>query len=180
VDDAVVRATLPRNPTLGNVFDRLSRVLDRATFSQRAVHEVPGGFVLVTQVDQFNTQNGRSISGQSRMPPPTTSWDRLWAALDNVLVARQGYFRIIVFAVAVPDFRPSGPDPNANEAAGWLQGAMALRGGLQQRPYGDQRLSVLIYEFRKTGRRVELLKAGSGVLPVQRHLSGAGINLTRS
>jgi hypothetical protein len=137
--------------TLGEVDSRLRQALVLRGYSQRSYFQVPNGFALVTQLEQF-TADGASKSGTYRWAdyPAPEHFDGLWTYLKSLVMPTPGYFRIFVFVVTDAPYNQSQRRVGKEEAVGWLsQGFNKLTPEISRRVLNERHyLDVLVYEFQ--------------------------------
>lgn len=162
---------------LSDVEEKLSIALDSQGYAQKSYYSVPGGFAMVTRLEQF------LLDGRSKEPP-----DR-WASeigplrefsLDEyfkaLFTANPGRYRIIVFIVTDNPFAQSGTT-SQDEAESWLRsGLNELPESIGRDEYSeDYTTTVLVYEFEQPGRGEEVVLKIPGSLTAPEHLEGARI-----
>ena len=106
-------------PTLGSVAKRLEAAFDRTGYGERSYYWVPGGFALVSRIEQ--------ISADASPIDPPARWaietPRVRAGfVDHIRAlfnAPPGFYRVIVFAVTDQDFAAGSRTPSSTEARTW-------------------------------------------------------------
>jgi hypothetical protein len=170
----------PLSPTsLDAVSQNLETALDRTGYTERSYYAVPGGFALVTRLEQFYP-DGTSKQPPERwavevMPPKSFS---LTSYLKALFTAQEGHFRIITFIVTSSPFRQSSnADINREDAMEWLStGLQILPYSIGRNPYTDRHYCVaLIYEFEQATRNHEARFKALSTLPGIEHLKQAQI-----
>jgi hypothetical protein len=168
----------PEVVRLGDVETALSRALETAGHSERAYYGIPGGFALVTRLEQTDAQ-GYPMSGAERwaLQPPRLRSFSLGGYLSALFRARPGYFRVLVFAVTSAPFSHEGPPPGRAEALEWLnKGADRLPRSLVERPFTvAHAVTALVYEFEIPDRGQRAVHRVPGRLSGLDHLSRGGI-----
>jgi hypothetical protein len=144
-----------RVATLGAVADHLEAALQSQGYTQLSYYGVPEGFALVTQVEQI-TEDGRPAPPPGRweaaLQPVSLANFSVENYLKALVMARRGYYRIIVF-VATP--QPFAEDVrrrlSRDEADNLFHGGLSkLPATLRSVAYGaDCNLTALIYEFEQ-------------------------------
>jgi hypothetical protein len=138
------------NQKLSDVDTRLRRALAAHGYDHSSYFQVPNGFAIVTQLEQFNS-DGTPKSGNNRWTdyPVQENFDGLWNYFKSLVMPSAGYFRVFVFVVTDNPYNQQSRKVSKEEAAGWLsQGFNRL-----PREIGDQAvnaghyLDVLVYEF---------------------------------
>lgn len=129
---------------------RLRRALDAKGYTQRSYFQTPGGFAIVTQLEQFNT-DGSSKMGQNRWAdyPVQDDFSGLWSYLQALVMPNPGHFRIFVFIVTDTPYNQSNTQVSKEQAVAWLsQGLNILPVDIGKMPVtGKHYLDVLVYEF---------------------------------
>jgi hypothetical protein len=162
-------------PPLREVAGRLERAFDAAGYSERSFYWIPGGFALVSRIEQIRADASPMAAGRwaVTMPPPHSFNDYIRALFS----APPGYYRVIVFVVTDQSLSAANRQPTREEAAAWVSsGAIRLPSELAARPYtGEHYTAALIYEFeRKRDDPQALVKAPSDFLG-RTHLEKAGL-----
>jgi hypothetical protein len=137
--------------TLGDINRHLVTALDGAGYREKGWYSVPGGFALVTRIEQ--------IRGDGSPKPGSARWStepRFGAFSVNeylhaLLTATPGLFRVIAFVVTDQDFDESPQPMTVDVAASWgHSGAPRLPVAMAQLPASKRTFCVaLIYEFAK-------------------------------
>ena len=159
-------------PTLSVLNLRLLKALNSAGYVSYSYFSVPSGFALVTQLEQIN-DDGTPLSGDTRFSSdrrPIDNWSLI--ALGHALfVAREGYYRIIVFIVSPVPFAPREEVPTAREAREWVsRGMNTLSNEVGELPYTeDVKVTALVYELLQSGNVPAVIKV-PGRLPARTHL----------
>lgn len=159
-----------RPGSLGDVDTRLRKALSGAGYDDVGYYGVPGGFALVTRVEQVDAE-GRALAGSARwsarvQPKGGFSLLRLVQAL---IAAEPGHFRTLVFIVTSRPFATSARRAKLETISQWSgAGLNLLPPPVGRQPFtGDHRVTALVYEFEKApgAREASLLVPG--------HLTGA-------
>lgn len=154
---ASARVTLPMTPgtagmkQMGDVDQRILTALDQMGYAERSHYWVPGGYALVTRVEQID-KNGRPkpmpyrFSGQ--LPPP----DGIMSYFAGLFTSPPGYFRIIVFVVTNASFNDTSAPLGEADALRLLSaGPAMLPPGFASNPVpADTKITALIYEYQKS------------------------------
>lgn len=131
---------------------RLSAALDASGYAEKSYYGIPGGFALVTRLEQINDD------GSPKPAPARWNTDvkplgefSLRAYLRALFSARVGYYRILVFAVTDVAFAQQDTTVSQEEAMEWLYGGLnRLPRRLAARLFTpDHACTALIYEFIK-------------------------------
>jgi hypothetical protein len=163
--------------TLGSAARRLESAFDRAGYGERSYYWLPGGFALVSRIEQ--------IRGDATPIEPPARW-----AIDSPQVrasfvdhiralfnAPPGFYRVIVFAVTDQDFAAGPRPPSSAEARAWASsGSLRLPATFGNRPYTqDHYTTALIYEFERRADRTEAEVRTPSNTPGQVHLERTGL-----
>jgi hypothetical protein len=139
---------------LGDVDKLLTDALSETGQVERSYFGVPGGFALVTRLEQINP-DGSSKSGDDRWATTTGPLHKfsLDAYLKALFGSAPGYFRVIVFTVTDQPFSVTGNPITEGTAIGWLgEGLNRLSGEIAVLPYtANHACTALIYEFETAG-----------------------------
>jgi hypothetical protein len=165
------------SPTLGSAARRLESAFDRAGYGERSYYWVPGGFALVSRIEQIRA-DATPIEPPARWaidsPRVRASFIDHVRALFN---APPGFYRVIVFAVTDQDFAAGPRPPTSSEAQAWASfGSLRLPATLGDRPYTqDHYTTALIYEFERRADRTEAEMRTPSNTPGQVHLERTGL-----
>lgn len=169
-DDAAVH--------LADVNAQIVHALDASAYSERSYYAVPGGFALVTRIEQINP-DGTPKQDDSRWSVETGPLNSF--SLSNYLRAlftsNPGYFRIIVFVVSSSAFTQDRESVEREQAIEWLAGGLnklpeALGARLYTSAYAT---TALIYEFEKVADAQAPSTLVPGRLPGRVHLEKAAL-----
>lgn len=178
---ASARAVLPSPSlltgaaTLGDVAERIENALGGLGYHERSYYQVPGGFALVTrleQIDEFGvplTDERRWLAGIAPVRPPSlTGW------LSSLFSAPEGRFRVIALILTSEVVGADGAAPSQADALGWVSaGDLNLTQCLADSPYTNAHiLAALIYEFRQIGVNNPRFEFGTDVTE---HMNGSGL-----
>lgn len=169
-------AALPSSPNLFDVGEHLTAGLDSTGYAEHSFYAVPNGFALVARLERI-LENGRPAPGGFRYLPPGHEPFSLTTYLSGLFVAPVGYYRQIVFVVTDVPFAATGQELTQREATELLrEGANRLPAYFRNIPFGpDCEVTVLIYEFEKTGTTGQMRLLSSGRLGARTHLSRSGL-----
>jgi YVTN family beta-propeller protein len=163
---------------LRDISSRLVGALDQRGYAEKSFYAVPGGFALVTQVEQIN-EDGTSKDEPARwsakkQPLRTFSLAEYITAL---LTAPPGHYRLIVFIVTPIPFTQSGAAVSEEQAREFLSA------GLNKLPQaiGDTLMTnnlactALIYEFeeRIAGKKPTIMNPSN--LTGRDHVTKSGL-----
>ncbi|TYC64199.1 hypothetical protein FMN50_01735 [Rhodobacterales bacterium] len=163
--------------TYGDVSDLIEKALFLGGYDRFAYFGVPGGFALVTQLEQIQA-NGLPVE------PSGARWNAAIAGsssfdlatyIHRLFFARKGYYRVLVFTVLGTPLIPGGDvletDPD------WIgEGATGLPRVLRAERFGEEHdINVLIYEFERheTETAPRFRKDNESPLSASDHLNGA-------
>jgi hypothetical protein len=136
--------------TLGDVDNRLRSAFLRGGYEKIGYYHIPGGFVVVTQLEQFDPTTGAPLAGANRwstsVAPPRIFTLEYFRALIR---GNSGHFRVIAFAVTNTLFNQTGKVVTSAQAARLAAGGSnALPPDIKEQPYAeDYRCTALVYEF---------------------------------
>ena len=159
------RVRAGRATTLGDVDGRLRQALSRAGYDDVGYYGVPGGFALVTRLEQVDA-GGRALGGSARwstrvQPAGGFSLLRLIRAL---VAAEPGHFRTLLFIVTSQPFATSARRAKLETISQWSSAGLNLLPPPVSRQSftGDHRVTALVYEFEKApgAREASLLVPG--------------------
>jgi hypothetical protein len=155
---------------LGNVDDRLQSALQKGGYEQPGYYHIPGGFVVVTQLEQFDAATGAPLAGANRwstkVVPPKIFTKEYFTGL---IKGNSGHFRVIAFAVTKEAFTETDKEPSAREAANLHdKGLNRLPVDIRDQPFTDDyRCSALVYEFLQPNSGPAQFVRSSGLLASQ-------------
>lgn len=166
--------------TLKNVEDDLRTALGAAGFTAIGYYCTPGGFALATQLERIE-RDGRPWSGDGRWTlrggllggrPPTIA-----NIVDALISAEPGRYRILLFYVGAGAVRPGTGAMTAAAGRALVEnGADELPPGFERRPFdAAQRVTVLVYEFLRSGDGRPARPVIEGGIPAERHLARSGV-----
>ncbi len=152
---SVLLPNLNNQEKLRGIAKKLETAFDQAGYSQRKYYQVPDGFALVSQLEQFNPD------GSSKTPPDRWVTDylppkifSLSSYIKALFTANPGRYRIIAFIVTSQPFKESKKTVTREEAMAWLDdGMVILPESIAKQPYTDKHYcTAYIYEFEQTGK----------------------------
>lgn len=157
--------------TLGDVDERVRSALSRGGYEQTGYYEVEGGgFVLVTQLEQFRKDGSVSPSRWSTSveAPDFFSYDYF----ITLIAGKTGRFRVIAFIVTDRPFSRDGNALTFEEGSGLMGGGNpSLPDEFAAQLFTDRhRCTALIYEFTKTGATSKASFIKNSSLPATTHL----------
>ena len=135
---------------LADVDNRLRRALQQGGYEKFGYYHIPGGFVVVTQLEQFDGATGKPLADANRWST-TTAPPQLFTLeyFRSLIKGTSGHFRVIAFAVTNKPFQETGKVVAASEAATLASGGSnSLPADVRDQPYGeDFQCNALVYEF---------------------------------
>jgi hypothetical protein len=154
---------------LDEIDAKLRKALDARGYIQRSYFQTPGGFAIVTQLEQFNT-DGTSKTGANRWTdyPVQDDFNGVWDYLKSLVMPRPGNFRIFVFLATDAAYNLAPRKVPKEEAVGWLSiGLNRLPPQIGKMPTtGQHYLDALVYEFeapqstKKCSQKCPCIKTG--------------------
>lgn len=162
---------------LGKVAEKLCAVLNERGYRYRRYMSFPGGFALVTQMEQFNSDY-YSLSGTNRWAslPVCETFDDFFDYFKRLIFAEKAFFRVFVFIVTDKTYKIKGNQVTKTEAESWFSsGVNKLPDSIAGTPYTD-RISVeaIVYEFEvPQSNKKPLQKCPS--IDTYKHLQVSGI-----
>lgn len=166
--------------TLGDVERKIRLALDATGYAQRSYFSVPSGFALVTQLEQYNGEDGSVRNDRTRWLdyPKKDNFDGVMSYLKSVVMPQKGHFRIFVFVTTNQPFGGSAQHISREQATAWLgQGFNKLPSSRAAAPllagYG---VTALVYEFvvPESNRKPEQT-CPSPLFDAKTHLIKAGL-----
>jgi hypothetical protein len=163
--------------TLSTAAGRLEAAFDSAGYGERSYYWVPGGFALVSRLEQIRPD-------ATPLEPPAR-----WAVespavregfIDHIRAlfnAPPGFYRVIVFTVTDQDFAASERAPTSSEARNWISsGSVRLPASVGNVPYSDRHYTTaLIYEFERRADEAQARVLTPSDSPGRVHLEKAGL-----
>jgi hypothetical protein len=164
--------------SLMDVADKLEAALDHTGYSQKKYYQIPDGFALVSQLEQFNP-DGTSKELPDRWaaefrPPKIFS---LKSYIKAIFTANPGQYRIVAFIVTSTPFEESEETVTREEAVKWLDtGMIVLPQSIGEQPYTDEYYcTALIYEFELPGKGKKAVFKKSSELTGRIHLKKSNL-----
>jgi hypothetical protein len=164
-------------PTLGSAAQRLEAAFDTAGYGERSYYSIPGGFALVSRIEQIRP-DATAVDAPARWAVETATVRA--GFIDHIRAlfnAPPGFYRVIVFTVTDQDFAAAGRAPTSAEARAWItSGSLRLPPDVASRPYSAQHYtSALIYEFERRADRSEAEVRTPSHSPGRVHLEKTGL-----
>ena len=165
--------------TWGALADRILALVRKARYRSWGFYAAPGGFAVVTRIEQLDQENGVALAGDQRWASEVKVAGT--SILDGIFTVRRprGVYRVIAF-VLTTDPRSGGPvtDPAVmlQLARRWgISGALDLPEVLRSNPITRvQRLFALVYEF-ESAVGGETRVHSPGLWTLDHHFEDAGI-----
>ncbi len=154
--------------TLGDLDRVLTEALNAAGYYGSRYLSAPGGFAVVTQLERIDA-DGDPVA-EDRWTPEDAAASGGWTLtnyLRALVSAPVGYFRVIAVVVSDQPFA-SAPEPATVE---WLRawsgiGLNTLPADVRDQAYADaDAVTVLVYEFEKTGADPQIVLPGRHSAP---------------
>jgi len=166
--------------TLGDVERKIRLALDAKGYAQRSYFSVPNGFALVTQLEQYNGEDGSVRNDRTRWLdyPKKDNFGGVMDYLKSVVMPQKGYFRLFVFVATNQAFGGGAQRVSKEQATAWLsQGFNKLPGSIAVVPFSsDYNVTALVYEFvvPESNRKPEQ-KCPSPLFDARTHLMKSGL-----
>lgn len=161
---------------IGDVNKKLSSALLACEYADTSYYAVPGGFALVTRLEQINADGTPKLSPDrwSVIPAHLASFN-LADYIKALFGANPGRFRIIVFIVTQHPFSQATAAVSREEAMAWLpNGLNKLPTSIAQEPYSAAyTCTALVYEFELPETKDKAFLNKPSPLAAQTHLSKA-------
>lgn len=172
------RQVVGRLVRLTDVDHKINAALDVSGYFERSYYAVPGGFALVTRLEQINP-DGTPMEGDNRWQVevgPIRSFS-LEAYLRALFTSSPGYFRIVVFIVTPYPFSQADASVDRQDAIAWLsRGAHILPPEIGNLPYTERHsCTALIYEFEKIAGEQKARTLIPGRMLGRTHLEKSGL-----
>ena len=134
---------------LGDVSQQITKSLDDYRYPYRFM-SVPGGFAIVTQIEQYE-EDGKIKTGVNRWQdyPTQASFSFSMDYFKSLIYPNKCYLRVFAFIVTTQSFRTDEKRVSKQEASDWLsQGVNKLPKEVMRMPFSDKySVSALVYEF---------------------------------
>jgi len=161
-----------------DIDERLQRALDAEGYYQRSYFQTPGGFALITQMEQFKPDGTTNARFRWTDYPVQEDFDGVWTYFKSLIMPNPGHFRVFVFVVTNQPY----PLSDKTIVAPGMQ--KLASGGLSQIPSSysktevtqEHYLEVLIYEFEAPQSTKQCTEKCPAFLDVQTHLAQSGLS----
>lgn len=163
--------------TFGDIATRIETALAGAGYTQISYYRVPGGFAMVTQLEQIDEDGTPKEPGRWSVKYQPTSKFSLSHIIKSLLTARKGLWRVIVFVVTSHGFTQKDVGISKDEAEEWLgRGMIWLPPNIEIITYSDfHYCTALIYEFEQTKPNQEAERKSTSEITGKLHLERGGI-----
>jgi len=165
-----------------DVDDRLRAALAQAGYDNPGYYGIPGGFVMVTRLEQFDIKTGAPLAGAVRWStspaPPSIFTAEYFRAL---IKGTSGHYRVIALVVTNQPFTRSGKEVTVADASKLAaHGSTSLPSNIKEQPYTeDYQCSAFVYEFLQSNNGQAKFVTNSSLLASQ-HLQNILSYLQRS
>lgn len=169
----------PPAKTVGEVARRLERILREARFDSFGYYRVPGGFALVTRIENLDGTTGEPFAGAARWATQTVYAGLSFSSIFAI-TRSAGYYRVFVFLLTDDPKEPQPIDPKKTFeiARTWAnEGSPSLPAEVKALRIGPNHvLVVMVYEFEKfEGGETNHFQPSRW--PLDQHLSSLGAEL---
>jgi len=173
----------PMPTKLGDVAEALELAFDATGYDERCYYPIPGGFALVTRLEQFDNQ-GQPLEGTGRWSARIERREvfSILSYLKALFTADRGRFRVFTFVVASEQYiiGASATDEievTNNQLRDWLWGGDATLPGYiaDKRLTNKHTCTALVYEFEKASPDHAARLSSSSTLTGKQHLAGGGL-----
>ncbi len=163
---------------LGDLDRKFRHALDASGYVEKSYFSVPGGFALVTRLEQINPDGTPKNPGRWSLEQEILEYFSLRRYLRALFFADPGLFRVVVFIVTPQPFSQSDKVVERDDAMGWLSGGLnALPTSVKNQEFTDEfKITALIYQFEKRESDEHRLLP-SAALTGRDHLAGSGFLL---
>jgi hypothetical protein len=162
---------------LSDVNAVLLAALESNGYVETSYFAVPGGFALVTRLEQIDSGGvPKHPPARWSIGPPQVRTFSLGEYMRALLTGNPGYYRVLVFTVTPTPFTESDKKLTEEEARNWLvSGLNVLPNEIGSRAYTQNTAcTVLIYEFERLENQTPHLLDPSP-LDARSHLMNSGI-----
>jgi hypothetical protein len=162
---------LNKKTTFLEIGNRLQLAFKRAGYVNTGYYQVPGGFVLVSSLEQFES-NGRPTAAQYRwtttVVPTTFDLYDILQVLSILFKGRTGRFRVIGFMVIDQSFEKGGTSEFESIKKISEGGLNRMPEEFGQQIFTDKHYCVaLIYEFEKKETQAPVFLRNGSITPEQ-------------
>lgn len=164
--------------TLADIDNLLSPALKKLGYTQLSYYYVPGGYVILTPVEQIN-QNGKALEGKERWQdyPVGGRFEGILDYLSSLVLPRPGYFRLFAFVVTNQFIENNDGKVDGKIARAWLKnGGDWLPREIAEIKIDNHHITSLLYEFEVPESTKKMSERCSNQLfKAEQHLRHAGI-----
>jgi hypothetical protein len=163
--------------SLYDVATALRSALRTAGYLERRYYSAPGGFVMVTRLEQTDAQGTPLPDGERYLLPDDAGDFSFADYIRHLFFAPEGHYRFIAFVVTDRAYTTSDAALAEGTALERLRGgSVALPAVFRERPFSDRhRVDALIYEFRLAAADATVEPVTPGRLPPETHLARSGL-----
>jgi hypothetical protein len=174
--DLLIKGTA--RPRLMDVAAQLLSALDKAEYGERSFYSAPGGFALVSRIEQIYA-DGRSMEQGSRWPltPQPPRIFSVASYLQALFSSNRGYYRVIVFVVTNKPLVQSSPAASYTSPRDWVwAGANRVPTAIGFLDYTSEvSCTALVYEFHQESKGSEVKMDLPGLLTGRTHLEKSNL-----
>lgn len=164
--------------TLADIDSLLSPALKKLGYTQLSYYYVPGGYVILTPVEQIN-QNGKALQGKERWQdyPAGGRFEGIMDYLSSLVLPRPGYFRLFAFVVTNQFIEKNDGKVDGKIARSWLEnGGDWLPREIAEIKIDGHHITSLLYEFEVPESTQKMSERCTNQLfKAEQHLKHAGI-----
>jgi len=172
------RKSINEGVTLYDLERKIYHALDSSGYVEQSYYAVPGGFAIVTRLEQINP-DGTPKEIPDRWATKVGPLRRfsLRAYLKALFTDNLGYYRVVVFIVTPHPFSQADKKVSDHEAAAWLRkGLVSLPREVSSRSFSDEYIcTALIYEFEHPRHKEKAVIRIPGRLTGRTHLVKANL-----
>ncbi len=165
--------------TFGDVDARIDEALGAGNYTEKSYYGIPGGFALVTHIEQINSDGSPDFSNRwvTEMTSMSLSKFSMQKYLEALFSAPKGRYRIFVFMVTSNMVISSGTPVSEGEAQAWIvEGANKLPSEIMSIPYTkDYSCTVYVYEFIQSGYGEQAIQNTPSSITGKEHLQQADL-----
>lgn len=163
--------------SLFDVSESLRVALRESGYLEKRYYAAPGGFVMVTRLEQTDEQGTPLPDGKRYLLPDDVGDFSFAAYIRNLFFAPEGYYRFIAFVVTDRAYTTSDSALAEDSALARLRGgSVELLSVFRDMPFSNHhRVDALIYEFRLAAQNAAVEPVTPGRLPPETHLEHSGL-----
>lgn len=178
--EANLDAHFRRCKTYADADAQLRKALDATGYYSRKYFAVPGGFALVTRMEQFEERTGASLREELRWKTKPVRDEEFSVSgyIRSLFTTQPGFFRVFVFIVTPEAFNTRDTPMSKDGVGGWLDEGLnklpKLVGDLKFDP-ANTNVTTLVYEFKVKDTNSKGTLSTPSNLDGMQHLKGAKI-----